>query len=84
MLFDITPKDNIKDTSKKYKLNNILEIINEISQKNNNIFILAIDEAQYLKYSGKRYNISPYVKAGMVHESSVMYFSLMIIWKRSA
>ena len=44
------------DTSKKYKLNNILEIINEISQKNNNIFILAIDEAQYLKYSGKRYN----------------------------
>ena len=37
------------DTSKKYQLNNILEIINEISQKNNDIFILAIDEAQYLK-----------------------------------
>ncbi|WMT50553.1 MAG: ATP-binding protein [Ferroplasma sp.] len=44
------------DTSRKYQLNNILEIINEISQKNNSIFILAIDEAQYLKYSGKRYN----------------------------
>ena len=44
------------DTSKKYQLNNILEIINEISQKNNDIFILAIDEAQYLKFSGKRYN----------------------------
>jgi len=44
------------DLSKKYKLNNILEIINEISKKNNHIFILAIDEAQYLKYGGKRYN----------------------------
>ena len=44
------------DTSKKYQLNNILEIINEICEKNNDIFILAIDEAQYLKYSGKRYN----------------------------
>ncbi len=44
------------DVSKKYKLNNILEIINEISEKNNDVFILAIDEAQYLKYSGKRYS----------------------------
>jgi len=44
------------DTSRKYKLNNILEAINKISQKNNEIFILAIDEAQYLKYGGKRYN----------------------------
>jgi hypothetical protein len=44
------------DTSRKYKLNNILDVINEISQNNNSIFILAIDEAQYLKYSGRRYN----------------------------
>ena len=44
------------DASKKYQLNNILEVINEISEKNNDVFILAIDEAQYLKYSGKRYN----------------------------
>lgn len=44
------------DTSRKYQLNNILETINEVSKKNNDIFILAIDEAQYLKYSGKRYN----------------------------
>ncbi|MCL4420514.1 MAG: ATP-binding protein [Candidatus Thermoplasmatota archaeon] len=44
------------DTSKKFQLDSILEIINEVSLKNNNIFILAIDEAQYLKYSGKRYN----------------------------
>lgn len=44
------------DASRKYQLNNILETINEVSKKNNDIFILAIDEAQYLKYSGKRYN----------------------------
>ncbi len=44
------------DTSRRYKLNNILELINEIAFKTSSIFILAVDEAQYLKYGGRRYS----------------------------
>ncbi|MEM0140210.1 MAG: ATP-binding protein [Ferroplasma sp.] len=44
------------DSSRQYKLNDILEIINEIALKTDTVFILAVDEAQYLKYGGKRYS----------------------------